>query len=77
MLNLIYMMLSFWIYIRHSEGKVGDKEKISKYKNIFSKGCKPNWREEVLVTKNKIEILNRHKLLNILMEKKLQERFMK
>ena len=29
--------------------KVGDHVRISKYKNIFAKGCTPNWSEEVLV----------------------------
>ena len=29
--------------------KVGDHVRISKYKNIFAKGCKPNWSEEVFV----------------------------
>ena len=28
--------------------KVADHVRISKYKNIFSKGCTPNWSEEVL-----------------------------
>ena len=35
--------------------KVGDHVRISKYKNIFSKGYTPNWSEEVFVvskTKN-------------------------
>ena len=27
--------------------KVGDHVKISKYKNIFAKGCVPNWSEEI------------------------------
>ena len=31
--------------------KVGDHVRISKYKNIFSKGYTPNWSEEVFVTK--------------------------
>ena len=29
--------------------KVGDHVRISKYKNIFSKGYMPNWSEEVFV----------------------------
>ena len=29
--------------------KVGDYVRISKYKNIFSKGCMPNWSEKVFV----------------------------
>ena len=31
--------------------KVGDHARISKYKNIFAKGCTPNWSEEVFVIK--------------------------
>ena len=31
--------------------KVGDHMRISKYKNIFSKGYNPNWSEEVFVIK--------------------------
>ena len=29
--------------------KVGGHVRISKYKNIFAKGCAPNWSEEVFV----------------------------
>ena len=32
-----------------SKLKVGDHVRISKYKNIFSKGYAPNWSEEVFV----------------------------
>ena len=31
--------------------KVGDRARISKYKNIFAKGYTPNWSEEVFVIK--------------------------
>ena len=31
--------------------KVGDHVRISKYKNIFSKGYTPNWFEEIFVIK--------------------------
>ena len=31
--------------------KVGDHVRISKYKNIFAKGYKPNWSEEIFVVK--------------------------
>ena len=38
--------------------KVGDYVRISKYKNIFAKGCTPNWSEEVFViTKVKNTVL--------------------
>ena len=29
--------------------KVGNHVRISEYKNIFAKGCTPNWSEEVFV----------------------------
>ena len=29
--------------------KIGDHVRISKHKNIFAKGCTPNWSEEVFV----------------------------
>ena len=31
--------------------KIGDRVRISKYKNIFAKGYTPNWSEEVFVIK--------------------------
>ena len=31
--------------------KVGDRVRISKYKNIFAKGYTPNWSEEIFVIK--------------------------
>ena len=31
--------------------KVGDRVRISKYKNIFAKGYTPNWPEEVFIIK--------------------------
>ena len=34
--------------------KVGDHVRISRYKNIFAKGCTPNWYEEVFVI-NKVK----------------------
>ena len=32
--------------------EVGDHVRISKHKNIFAKGCTPNWSEEVFGIKN-------------------------
>ena len=31
--------------------KVGEHVRIPKYKNIFAKGCTPNWSEEIFVIK--------------------------
>ena len=47
------------IYINFNKGnnkkglkyKVGDNLRISKYKNMFAKGCVPNWSEEVFMIK--------------------------
>ena len=32
-----------------SKFKIGDHIRISKYKNIFAKGCSPNWSEGLFV----------------------------
>ena len=37
--------------------KVGDHARISKYKNIFAKGCNPNWSEVLVINKIKIQFL--------------------
>ena len=34
--------------------KIGDHVRISKYKNIFAKGCTPSCSEEVFVIKNTV-----------------------
>ena len=36
---------------KYPKFKVGDRVRISKYKNIFAKGYTPNWSEEVFVIK--------------------------
>ena len=62
--------------------KVGDRVKISKYKNIFAKGYVPNWFEEVFViskVKNNvprmyiISDLNGEEMDGTLYEKELQK----
>ena len=60
--------------------KVGDHVRISKYKNIFAKGYKPNWSEEVFViskTKNTwtyiINDLNGEEIIGISYEKELEK----
>ena len=35
--------------LKHLIKKIGDHVRISKYKNIFSKGYLPNWSEEIFV----------------------------
>ena len=47
--------------------KVGDRARISKYKNIFAKGYTPNWSEEV------INDLNGEEITGTFYEKELQK----
>ena len=57
--------------------KIGDYVRLSTYKNVFAKGCAPNWSEEVFAIK-KVKILcHGHVSLMVLIEKKLLERFTK
>ena len=55
--------------------KVGDRVRISKYKNIFAKGYTPNWSEEVFVIKkvNVINDLNGEEITGTFYEKGLQK----
>ena len=62
--------------------KVGDHVRISKYKNIFAKGCTPNWSEEVFVIKKVkntvpwtyvIDDLNGEEIIGTFYEKELQK----
>ena len=51
--------------------KVGDHVRISTYKNIFSKGYMPNWSEKYSLLRKLKILCHGHKLLVILMLKKL------
>ena len=59
--------------------KVGDHVRISKYKNIFAKGCTPNWSEEVFVVskiKNTVSwtyVINGEEIIGTFYEKGLQK----
>ena len=62
--------------------KIGDHERISKYKNIFAKCYVPNWSEEIFVIKKfkstvswtyVISDLNREETVGAFYEKKLQK----
>ena len=62
--------------------KVGDHVRISKYKDIFSKGCDPNWSEEIFVVKKikntvtwayEISDLNGEEIVGSFYEKELQK----
>ena len=46
-----YINISKEINNKDPKFKVGDRVRISKYKNIFGKGYMPNWSEEVFVIK--------------------------
>ena len=67
---------------KYSKFEVGDHVRISKYKNIFAKGCTPNWSEEVFVVskiKNTvpwtyvINDLNGEEIIGTFYEKELQK----
>ena len=62
--------------------KIGDRVRISKYKNIFAKGYMPNWSEEVFVIKKVkhtipwtyvINDLNGEEIIGTFYEKELQK----
>ena len=62
--------------------KVGDRLRISKYKNIFAKGYMPNWSEEVFIIKKVkntipwtyvINDLNGEEIIGTFYEKELQK----
>ena len=67
---------------KHPKFKVGDRVRISKYKNIFSKGYGLNWSEEGFIVsgiKNRVPWtyvvrgLNGEKIVGIFYEKELQK----
>ena len=62
--------------------KVGDRVRISKYKNIFTKGYTPNWSQEIFVVKrvrntvlwtSVINDVNGEEIMGIFYEKELQK----
>ena len=57
--------------------KLGNRVRISKYKNIFAKGYTPNWSEEVFVVSKIKNTVPWTLLLMISMVQKLLEHFMK
>ena len=67
---------------RDPKFKVGNRVRISKYKNIFAKGYKPNWSEEIFVIKKVkntvpwtyvINFLNGEEITGTFYEKELQK----
>ena len=62
--------------------EIGDHVRIYKYKNVFAKGCTPNWSEEVFVIKKVkntvpwtyvINDLNGEEIIGTFFEKELQK----
>ena len=87
-MNLVDLKSSIYIdFNEESNGKdskfeVGDHGKISEYRNVFAKGCTPNWSEEVSVIKKVknnvpgtyvIEDLNTDEIVGTFYEKELQK----
>ena len=77
-----YINTSKKINYKDPEFKVGDCVRISKYKNIFAKGYKPNWSGEVFVIKKVkntipwtyvINDLNGEEIMGTFYEKELQK----
>ena len=66
--------------------EVGDHVRISKYKNIFTKGYMPNWSEEIFIIKKiknavpwtyVITDLNGEEIIGTFYENELQKRLIK
>ena len=79
-LKIIHILiLKIKINDRDSKFKIGDHVRISKYKNIFTKGYMPNWSEEVFVVRNTvpqthvINDLNGEEIIGKFYEKELQK----
>ena len=62
---------------RDPKFKVGDRVRISIYKNIVVKGYTPNWSDEILVVSKTKNTVPWTYVINDLMVKKLLEYFMK
>ena len=67
---------------KNPEFRVGDHVRISKYKNIFTKGYMPNWSEEIFIIKKikntvpwtyVINDLNGEEIIGTFYEKELQK----
>ena len=67
---------------KHPKFKVGDHVRISKYTNIFAKGCARNWSEEIFIIKKVkntvpwtyvINELNNEEIIRSFYEKRIAE----
>ena len=77
-----YINIGKEINYKDPKFKVGDHVRISKYKNIFAKGCTSNWSEEIFVIKKVnnmvpwpcvINDLNGEEIIGTFYEKELQQ----
>ena len=77
---IILLWLKKWRHLEPPKFKVNDRVRITKCKNIFSKGYTENWSREIFVTNSvlktnpwayKIEVLNREKITLSFYEKQL------
>ena len=83
MLKIIHVLILVRkINYKDCKFKVGDRVRISKYKNIFAKGYMHNWSEEVFVIKKVkntvlwtyvIDDLNGEEIMGTFYEKELQK----
>ena len=62
---------------KDSKSEIGNRVRISKYKNNFLKYCTLNWPEEVFMIKKVKDTVSGHMLLVIWTVKKLLEHFTK
>ena len=65
--NNAYINSSKDVNDKNPKFQVGDHVKISKYKNIFTKGYTPNWSEEIFVIKEvrSTEIVDGNKMISV------------
>ena len=80
--NNTYVNIDKEVNDKKPKFKVGDHVRISKYKNIFTKGYTPNWSEEIIVIKKikntapwayVINYLNGEQIIRTFYEKELQK----
>ena len=62
---------------KDSRFKVGDRVRISRYKNIFAKGYTPNWSKEIFIVDKintyNLKDLNDEKIIGSFYDKELQK----
>ena len=73
----IYIDSSEDVNDKVSKFKVGDRIRISKYKDIFAKGCTPNWFEEIFIIKEVKNTVSWTHIINDLTVEKITGAFNK